>query len=427
MRAPSLYLIPTSISARIHAPETSCGPRRITHDALRGMSCTTSSALPPRKMTSAQGNSTPRVQDNSRGAERTPVRVGILGEVPRAGERVREEDGRQRGGGPALPSPPSAAFFFSLLSSLTMWLTRNTEFATDIAALHPATRITLLHSRARLLPRFDGRLHGEVRVSREPAVREPTPRTAARGRLNGGQHPNCDPAKTHAPDPTAGAERTPASLHLALLHVAQLYAQTPTSETTDDGAPMRLRGADANLYLVAVGKHALHAAIRQHRPSTLKAPAAFVAARGRDANAPRRARSRRYHRRRHGCATSAGCTRVYTSLGGTAGAIRVRVPAQSPCFLSLCPSSWHARRVSTAQLFSLPGWLSVEVHDTTPQPQLKTAIDTEGGRTAGVEHARRVATRLSLPFRPPSTGPFPPRLRLLFSLTSNALRECFER
>ncbi|KAJ7482678.1 FAD/NAD-P-binding domain-containing protein [Mycena latifolia] len=36
------------------------------------------------------------------------------------------------------------------------------QFATDIAALHPGARVTLLHSRARLLPRFDERLHGEV-------------------------------------------------------------------------------------------------------------------------------------------------------------------------------------------------------------------------------------------------------------------------
>ncbi|KAJ3718165.1 hypothetical protein C8R42DRAFT_629344 [Lentinula raphanica] len=36
------------------------------------------------------------------------------------------------------------------------------QFATDIAAIHPGKRITLLHSRPRLLPRFDERMHTEI-------------------------------------------------------------------------------------------------------------------------------------------------------------------------------------------------------------------------------------------------------------------------
>ncbi|KAF8180332.1 hypothetical protein K438DRAFT_1725596 [Mycena galopus ATCC 62051] len=36
------------------------------------------------------------------------------------------------------------------------------QFATDIADIHPTKRVTLLHSRARLLPRFDGAMHSEV-------------------------------------------------------------------------------------------------------------------------------------------------------------------------------------------------------------------------------------------------------------------------
>ncbi|TBU40006.1 iron uptake cluster protein [Dichomitus squalens] len=36
------------------------------------------------------------------------------------------------------------------------------QFASDIAEIHPATRVTLLHSRARLLPRFDEGMHTEI-------------------------------------------------------------------------------------------------------------------------------------------------------------------------------------------------------------------------------------------------------------------------
>ncbi|KAI0704668.1 iron uptake cluster protein [Earliella scabrosa] len=36
------------------------------------------------------------------------------------------------------------------------------QFATDIAELHPATKVTLLHSRHRLLPRFDEAMHTEI-------------------------------------------------------------------------------------------------------------------------------------------------------------------------------------------------------------------------------------------------------------------------
>ena len=38
----------------------------------------------------------------------------------------------------------------------------HTEFATDIAEIHPTTKVTLLHSRTRLLPRFDEAMHAEI-------------------------------------------------------------------------------------------------------------------------------------------------------------------------------------------------------------------------------------------------------------------------
>ncbi|KAF7358536.1 Apoptosis-inducing factor B [Mycena venus] len=38
------------------------------------------------------------------------------------------------------------------------------QFATDIAAVHPGKRVTLLHSRARLLPRFDSAMHTETPI-----------------------------------------------------------------------------------------------------------------------------------------------------------------------------------------------------------------------------------------------------------------------
>ncbi|KAJ6550864.1 hypothetical protein DFH09DRAFT_1168472 [Mycena vulgaris] len=43
------------------------------------------------------------------------------------------------------------------------------QFATDIAAVHPATPVTLLHSRTRLLPRFDRRMHTEILQALESA------------------------------------------------------------------------------------------------------------------------------------------------------------------------------------------------------------------------------------------------------------------
>jgi len=36
-----------------------------------------------------------------------------------------------------------------------------TEFATDIKAVHPSAKVTLLHSRLQLLPRFDEKMHQE--------------------------------------------------------------------------------------------------------------------------------------------------------------------------------------------------------------------------------------------------------------------------
>ncbi|KAF8054707.1 hypothetical protein FPV67DRAFT_1550966 [Lyophyllum atratum] len=36
------------------------------------------------------------------------------------------------------------------------------QFATDIATIHPMKNVTLLHSRKRLLPRFDEEMHGEI-------------------------------------------------------------------------------------------------------------------------------------------------------------------------------------------------------------------------------------------------------------------------
>lgn len=35
------------------------------------------------------------------------------------------------------------------------------EFATDIKGVYPAKKVTLLHSRLRLLPRFDEKMHEE--------------------------------------------------------------------------------------------------------------------------------------------------------------------------------------------------------------------------------------------------------------------------
>lgn len=38
------------------------------------------------------------------------------------------------------------------------------EFVTDIAAIYPSKNVTLLHSRRRLLPRFDPAMHTEGNV-----------------------------------------------------------------------------------------------------------------------------------------------------------------------------------------------------------------------------------------------------------------------
>ncbi|KAJ7607785.1 hypothetical protein DFH06DRAFT_1111764 [Mycena polygramma] len=43
------------------------------------------------------------------------------------------------------------------------------QFATDIAEVYPEKRVTLLHSRARLLPRFDGAMHTEILQALESA------------------------------------------------------------------------------------------------------------------------------------------------------------------------------------------------------------------------------------------------------------------
>ncbi|KAJ6632255.1 hypothetical protein B0H10DRAFT_1976725 [Mycena sp. CBHHK59/15] len=43
------------------------------------------------------------------------------------------------------------------------------QFATDIAAVHPGKPVTLLHSRSRLLPRFDHAMHTEILQSLESA------------------------------------------------------------------------------------------------------------------------------------------------------------------------------------------------------------------------------------------------------------------
>lgn len=53
-----------------------------------------------------------------------------------------------------------------------MFLSRNIEifmvslieFATDIRSYYPAKQVTLLHSRHRLLPRFDSAMHNESKL-----------------------------------------------------------------------------------------------------------------------------------------------------------------------------------------------------------------------------------------------------------------------
>ena len=52
----------------------------------------------------------------------------------------------------------SNRYFIRLVCLLT---TPITEFASDIAEIHPASTVTLLHSRNRLLPRFDEGMHSE--------------------------------------------------------------------------------------------------------------------------------------------------------------------------------------------------------------------------------------------------------------------------
>ena len=40
-------------------------------------------------------------------------------------------------------------------------LIRDPEYASDIAAVHPGKKVTLMHSRQQLLPRFDPSMHTE--------------------------------------------------------------------------------------------------------------------------------------------------------------------------------------------------------------------------------------------------------------------------
>ncbi|KAJ7482674.1 hypothetical protein FB451DRAFT_1555664 [Mycena latifolia] len=154
-----------------------CPPRCIARVAHRGVSHTMPSAAYRARHVSWPARRRPR-----------PVHVGeerrarMLGTEEVQGRR--KGDGRQCASLPffsslslsllVLPllsfSSPSAFFPRLSLPPATQEMptethTPLTEFTTDIAALPPATRVKLLHSRARLLPRFDGRLHEMVRVS----------------------------------------------------------------------------------------------------------------------------------------------------------------------------------------------------------------------------------------------------------------------
>ena len=47
---------------------------------------------------------------------------------------------------------------------LVINLTSNTEYASDIKEVIPSMRVTLLHSRMQLLPRFDNAMHEESEI-----------------------------------------------------------------------------------------------------------------------------------------------------------------------------------------------------------------------------------------------------------------------
>lgn len=59
-------------------------------------------------------------------------------------------------GGGALGIRTSCIFLLELQANI-----RFTEFATDIKSVYPEKQVTLLHSREKLLPRFDQRMHDE--------------------------------------------------------------------------------------------------------------------------------------------------------------------------------------------------------------------------------------------------------------------------
>ncbi|KAJ7229572.1 iron uptake cluster protein [Mycena haematopus] len=114
------------------------------------------------------------------------------------------------------------------------------QFATDIAAVYPAKRVTLLHSRARLLPRFDSAMHSEILQALEAANVDvilgerldlasvaPNVRTTS-GRvidadlvlLCTGQRPNTDLLRALDPrtvDPHTGLARVLRTMQLALV------------------------------------------------------------------------------------------------------------------------------------------------------------------------------------------------------------------
>ena len=56
-----------------------------------------------------------------------------------------------------------------------------TEFASDIAEIHPTTSVTLLHSLTQLLPVFDEGLHDEVLGLQRESLDAATRRAVERG------------------------------------------------------------------------------------------------------------------------------------------------------------------------------------------------------------------------------------------------------
>ncbi|KAJ6511015.1 hypothetical protein C8R45DRAFT_814405 [Mycena sanguinolenta] len=76
------------------------------------------------------------------------------------------------------------------------------QFATDIAAIYPGKRVTLLHSRARLLPRFDSAMHCEILQALESANVD----VILGERLDLASAPctATDPTDPHAPATSAG-------------------------------------------------------------------------------------------------------------------------------------------------------------------------------------------------------------------------------